>query len=80
MILPAYRRMCASNHVGELLDDIVNAVVILSRVAVLASDLMVLVVTWWQLCGALRSSRQGWNRSALVILLLRDGKSTIIVC
>ncbi|KAH9925821.1 uncharacterized protein B0H18DRAFT_1008555, partial [Fomitopsis serialis] len=40
---------------------------------------MVLVLTWWQLYGALRISRQGHSRSALAILLLRDNTSYFVL-
>ncbi|KZT70577.1 hypothetical protein DAEQUDRAFT_175152 [Daedalea quercina L-15889] len=45
---------------------------ILSRTALIASDIVVLLVTWWQLCVTARSSGQRWTQSALVVLLLRD--------
>ncbi|KAH9925801.1 uncharacterized protein B0H18DRAFT_368332 [Fomitopsis serialis] len=40
---------------------------------------MVLIVTWWQLRGTLRSSTQKRNRSALVVLLLRDSTSYFVL-
>ncbi|KAH9925805.1 uncharacterized protein B0H18DRAFT_1008433 [Fomitopsis serialis] len=53
--------------------------VTLSRASLIASDAMVLVVTWWQLWGTLRPSGQGKSRSALAVLLLRDNSSYFVL-
>ncbi|KAH9829886.1 uncharacterized protein C8Q71DRAFT_392900 [Rhodofomes roseus] len=49
------------------------------RSSLIVADVLVLLVTWWQLCGTVRSSGQGRNRSALVALLLRDSTSYFIL-
>lgn len=51
------------------------AVVILSRASLIASDVIVLLVTWWQLYGSLiPRSQQSQPLSALSVLLLRDSE------
>ncbi|KAH9829887.1 uncharacterized protein C8Q71DRAFT_392962 [Rhodofomes roseus] len=55
------------------------AVTIISRASVITSDIVVLSVTWWQLCGTLRLSGNRRNRSALARLLLRDSTAYFIL-
>ncbi|KAH9925819.1 uncharacterized protein B0H18DRAFT_369732 [Fomitopsis serialis] len=59
--------------------SILYSFVILSRASLIAADVLLLLVTWWQLCGTLGSSGQRRNRSALAVLLLRDSTSYFIL-
>ena len=54
-------------------------VAILSRAALIMSDVVVLLVTWWQVWTTARSSGQRWTQSALAILLLRDSKPRLSI-
>ena len=50
------------------------SVTIISRLALIASDALVLLVTWWQLRGAIKVPGGRGVPSALVTLLLRDSE------
>jgi len=72
----------ASTTCGEGFDyskQTAYELVILSRASTIASDLMVLLVTWWQLRWASRVSGQSRNGSAVATLLLRDGTSYFVL-
>lgn len=49
-------------------------VTVISRLALIASDALVLLVTWWQLRGTLGMPGERRVPSALVALLLRDSE------
>ncbi|KAH9829884.1 uncharacterized protein C8Q71DRAFT_393066 [Rhodofomes roseus] len=55
-------------------------VIILSRASLITSDVIVLLVTWWQLYGSLMPrSQQSRPLSTLSVLLLRDSTSYFLV-
>ena len=54
-------------------------VTILSRMTLIASDIIVLIVTWWQLRGTLSATLHKHNSSPLGRMLLKDSKSTMFV-
>ncbi|KZT70579.1 hypothetical protein DAEQUDRAFT_725102, partial [Daedalea quercina L-15889] len=51
-----------------------------NRTTLIASDVIVLMVTWWQLRGTIRPPRPRHGHSELIMTLLRDSESTSVRC
>ena len=59
--------------------SVLISVTIISRLCLIASDTLVVVVTWWYLWGTLRVSGGQRSPSALVVLLLIDSEQDALI-